>query len=198
VSPITATVTGAAEVTVAITRTVDTQRRLVWAAIEGAGVKLEANVKSDWLSGRALHRQSGRLASSVNTRFRSNDRSATSNTGTNVVYGAAWELGFMRNDLGARAGYARRQKSRDVYGRVSLDVARVSKSGKIITTRRAKTAQGVAFVSNRLRKVGAEKWQPARPFLRPALEELRPSILRDIRNALEEGKGGFGSGPERG
>ncbi len=63
-------------------------------AIRGLGYTLQRAVVSGTLNGGVLNRRSGRLARSVNTRFTEEGDVFRSLTGTALVYGRAWELGF--------------------------------------------------------------------------------------------------------
>ena len=69
-------------------------RARVKAAIRGLGYSLQAAVVGGTLAGGVLNRRSGRLARSVNTRFQESADTYRSLTGTALVYGRAWELGF--------------------------------------------------------------------------------------------------------
>ncbi len=71
-------------------RIMDAVRRTVYAL----GFELERIVKNDTLSGQVLHRRSGDLARSVNTKRSGNATMARASVGTNKVYGRAWQLGF--------------------------------------------------------------------------------------------------------
>jgi hypothetical protein len=157
VSPLTARVVGAREVVANLKATGERQRRAVFEAIERLGLRLEANVKGEWLSGRALHRRTGRLASSVNTRFRTTAHAATSSTGTNVPYGVAYELAFV-GDVAVR-GHTRRTSV--VFGR-HLD---------------HKVLQTVAPYTRSVDMSG-------HMFLKPALEQLRPTVAKELAAAV--------------
>lgn len=137
-------------------------RERLWDSVRMLGLRLQANVQSDWLSGRALHRRTGRLASSVKARFQSTSRSATSTVGTNLSYGRFWELGFH----GMETVRAHTRRFHKVYGR--------------------EVKPGVAQVGAFSRKVD----QAARPFLKPALRELTPTINRELKAAVLSGSKG--------
>jgi hypothetical protein len=66
----------------------------VRAAIRGLGYTLQSAVVGGTLNGGVLNRRSGRLARSVNTRFIEEGDVFRSLTGSALVYGRAWELGF--------------------------------------------------------------------------------------------------------
>ena len=142
-------------------------------AVEQQGIELQNTVRQVYLMGKSLNKRSGRLINSINTRFRGDGRTFTSTTGTALIYGRAWELGFLRNDLGERGGFVRSQTSRSVMG-----------VREELKSRRGKIASGIAFVRPRAAHQGAEQYQPARPFLQPALEERRPSVTAALQAAV--------------
>lgn len=72
----------------------ETMRERLGATIRRLGLSLERKVKLEKLEGQVLHRRSGRLVRSVNTRYRETKGRFESSTGTKLVYGRAWELGF--------------------------------------------------------------------------------------------------------
>jgi hypothetical protein len=140
------------------------QREAVFGQIELLGLRLAHNVSETWLSGRALHRRSGRLASSTETPVVTRTaHSVTSSVGTNVPYGVAFELQFV-GDVVVRA-HTRRTSV--VFGR-HLD-------HEILQT-----------VGPYTRHVDMSGHQ----FLKPALDELRPTITRTIQAALRQAADG--------
>lgn len=139
------------------------------------GLELEKIVKTQKLTGVVLHRQSGDLARSVNTEMISTTTSETARTGTNKSYGRFWELGF--HGIEFVRPHVRHIRSRDSYGRV----AKLTKSGRMTTRRGARTGMGVGFVSGHSRHVD----QPARPFLRSALEDIRPRVAPAILESAQ-------------
>jgi phage gpG-like protein len=166
--PIVARVTGVGQVIERFTATSVAVKRRVFGAVQNLGLRLESNVKSDWLSGHALHRRTGRLASSITSVFKATDASATARVGTNVVYGRVWELGF--TGVVNVGSYTRRVNSRSVYG-----------AGR--HTNKNKVAQGLAYVRPFQRHVH----NAARPFLAPALDEMRGTIHDEIQAAVNAG-----------
>jgi phage gpG-like protein len=96
---IQAKVVGDRQVIVTLRATTDRLRTVVFDTVKRLGLRMEERVKTDWLSGRALHRRTGRLASSINTQFSATAQSATARVGTNVPYGAFWELGFHGTEI---------------------------------------------------------------------------------------------------
>lgn len=84
-------------------------RKNVSEEVRALGLTLERRVKLDKLEGQVLHRRSGRLVRSVNTQFSEpTPDTFTSSTGTRLVYGRAWELGF-HGTVNVR-GFERRTK----------------------------------------------------------------------------------------
>lgn len=67
-------------------------RRYIDATTKRLGLRFEMIVKTQWLAGRALHRRTGTLARSINTRFTITPNESTATTGTNKWYGRLWEL----------------------------------------------------------------------------------------------------------
>ena len=69
------------------------------------GIMLRDYVKANKLTGEVLHVRTGRLRRSITSRTTSEGGTFTGIVGTNVEYGAAWELGFDRKvGAGARGG----------------------------------------------------------------------------------------------
>lgn len=122
-------------------------------------LQVEARSKSSYLRGpRPTHLgvKTGRLISSVTTRMEVSADSVYGICGTNVSYGALWELGFKRRvGAGARGGPR-------------------TLSGKARATYFAKHPPGVKDVA-------------ARPFLSPALADVRPQALDEIKAAYVRG-----------
>ncbi len=127
------------------------------------GVQLQRQVVTGYLSGpRPTHlgRVTGRLAASITgggdtrSRFERNGLVATSYVGTNVSYGAAWENGFSKK-VGAGARGG----------------PRFLTSAAEIQTYFAKHPPGVKQV-------------PARPFLTPALQQMKPMIIAEIQKTV--------------
>lgn len=126
--------------------------------VRALGLTLQRNVVLEKLQGGVLNKRSGRLARSINTRFTDTDASSTSTTGTALIYGRAWELGFT-------------VPARDIFPK---------RAGALFWP-------GAAHP---VRKVHQNaRTEAPRSFLRSALEELRPQILRDLSAAME-GLGG--------
>lgn len=148
---ITTTVVGAAEVVGKFSRAAAEARPALRKRVQGLGIKLQRKIKSEKLSGQVLRAPSGRLRRSINEQTTETAAAVQSSVGTNVVYGAAWELGFDRRvGPGARGGLRARLGG------------------------------------------GGTRHYGARPFLRPALVEMRPEIVTTLQAAatdVAKGKG---------
>lgn len=121
-------------------------RERVGLTVRELGFSLERKVKLEKLEGQVLHRRSGRLARSINTTYRETATTFTSSTGTRLVYGRAWELGF--HGLVHVKSFERRDGS---------------------------------FVRAHSRQMNMN----ARPFLKPALEEMRGMIRQRLTLAMK-------------
>ena len=132
--------------------------------VDMLGVSLQRKVVKSYLSGpRPTHlgRVTGRLASSIArgsgdsaSSFERSGNVATSYVGTNVPYGKAWELGFQRK-IGAGA-----------------------RGGPKSITSPSAIARYFAKHPPGIKQIGA------RPFLRPALAEMKPTIVAEIQKAV--------------
>ncbi len=129
-------------------------RERVSNTVKTLGFMLERKVVLEKLNGQVLKRQTGRLARSINTRFSQDGDTYTSSTGTALVYGRAWELGF---HIPARVIEPKSKKALFWPG----------------------AAHPVRRVNQPARDVAA------RPFLRPALLELAPTIRSMLTKSLE-------------
>lgn len=128
-------------------------RTRVRLAIRGLGLTLQASVVGGALNGGVLNRRSGRLARSVNTRFSEAGDTISSRTGTTLIYGRAWELGF-------------HVPERDIY---PVNGGALFWPG---------AAHPVKHVHQPART------QAARPWLRPTLETMRPTIKATLSLAM--------------
>lgn len=136
---------------------------------QALGFELEARVKAKYLRGpRPTHLGvvTGRLLSSIakggpesRSRFESKPFSATYYVGTNVEYGAAWEFGFSRK-VGAGARGGPRYLSDRAF------------TGSALSTYFSKHPPGVKQIA-------------ARPFLHPALDDMRAHIQEKMSAALK-------------
>jgi len=131
------------------------------AAVQGLGIELQGKVKVK-LSDDVLHVRTGRLRRSITEATTDEGETIASRTGTNVAYGRAWELGFS-GDVAVRA---HERVSSMAFGR---QVA-------------PKTQQ----VSAHTRHVN----MAPRPFLQPALAEMRDRIRERLSTAVAEAANG--------
>ena len=120
--------------------------------------KLEEHVKSDKLSGFPLHRRTGTLRASINSRVTRNGSRITGSVGTNVVYAAVHEYGF--DGMVDVRQYTRHVTQ--VFGRAT---------------------SAIQLVRAHVRHMH----MPERSFLRSSLaemtDEIRKSLLRAVRKA---------------
>lgn len=133
--------------------------------VQALGLELERRVKTNYLRGprpAKLGVVTGRLLSSITrggvdsrTRFESTPDKSVYYVGTNVQYGAMWEYGFER-----KVGAGARGGPRTI------------KSGPALARYFAKHPPGT-------KEVGA------RPFLHPALDDLKPMITEKLGLALK-------------
>lgn len=148
---ITGTVVGAEQVITRLSVTAPQQSlERMRATVRMLGYELERNIKTDWLTGRALKRRTGRLARSINTRFTSTGTSETASVGTNVSYARIWEV------TGSKAFmiYPKNKKALFWPG----------------ARHPVKSVMHPA--------------QAPRPFLKPALNEMRPRIHDQLAAAM--------------
>ncbi len=139
---------------------IDTTLRLAYQA--------QRQVMDTKLSGQVLHVRSGRLRRSINVQSLTEGARVGASTGTNVVYGRFWELGFDGTEN--VSAHTRQLGSRNVY-----DVTRLP-SGRL---RRVQAGSGVAFVRAHPRRVNVSP----RPFLSVVLEEMRAQARQDMTAA---------------
>lgn len=174
---VTARVVGAERVVARFTNEIPAEAyERVGEAVKELGLLLERKVKLEKLEGQVLHRRSGRLVRSINTRFLTPRTGVfLSSTGTSLSYGRAWELGF--HGIVQVRGFARRIRSGDIRGQI----ARLTKTGRLVTRRGKTIAQGVSYVRPHTRRMNMDP----RPFLRPALDEMRPTIKARLEDAVK-------------
>lgn len=117
--------------------------------------------RSPYLRGKALQKRTGRLINSIQPQVEIRGDQVVGSIGTNVVYGRVHELGFRGPvRIGEHARTIRQAFGRAIAPRQ--------------VTVRAHTRQ-VDF--------------PARPFLRPAIEDSLGRIERILAKAIEEALG---------
>lgn len=144
-------------------------------AIDRIGLKMLRRVKFGRLSGQSLGVVTGRLRRSINYKFTETGDTLRGSVGTNVVYGAFWELGPKKSTANVRA-HVRNMEARSTY----LLRKGKQKSGKL-------ASQGIAFVKAHTRDIGNIK---ARPFLKPELEVMRTEIRERLKAAVVGGLNG--------
>jgi phage gpG-like protein len=133
-------------------------RQRVASTVHALGLETLARVKADYLSGQALKVRTGRLRRSINEKFTESGATFTSSVGTNVSYGRFWELGF--------------------HG-----LEEVKQHMRMITMAWGKPVANPHEVTVRAhqRKVN----QAPRPFLQPALEQMKNEIRARLVSAIE-------------
>lgn len=162
---ITGTVVGGAQVELRMLTASERVRLRLREDVQRLGIQLQGKVRTDYLTGQSLRVRTGRLRTSINERTTETATSITSSVGTKVPYGRAWELGFF--GVVAVKAHVRKVKARSTFGRWE-------------DKKRTKTSQGVGFVRPYSRRVSMK----ARPFLRPALEMMRPTIVATLRKSM--------------
>lgn len=133
--------------------------------VTALSIILQGKVRMNYLSGQALHVRSGRLRNSINARTVVEGNTFEGRVGTKIPYGRYWELGF--NGIEHVRQHVRKVNSRSVFG-------------KWEQKKRAKLAQGITVVSQHARTVHVA----ARPFLKPALDAFRPTIMKTLKTSL--------------
>lgn len=161
---INASVTGMQKVVVRMSRARDLRFALASATLRLA-IEAQRKVKDEKLAGQVLKVHSGRLRRSINVRTIEDAGMVGASTGTNVIYGRYWELGF--TGVQSVRGFTREKASNNVN-----QVVR-GPGGKL---KRMRVASGVTFVGAHTREVN----QPARPFLSAVLGEMRDQARADL------------------
>lgn len=164
---ITATIVGAEQVQAWLGGSGTKAHAALKEEVDRLGMKLLRRVKANRLTGQSLKVQTGRLRRSINYRFEETGDTMKGSVGTNVVYGAFWELGPKKTIVSVRA-HVRRMEARSTY----LLKKAGAKAGKL-------AAQGVQFVSAHQRTVKVQ----ARPFLKPELDSMRAEIKQRLTAA---------------
>jgi hypothetical protein len=158
-------VVGAEAVVFRFSHVGDLLREHVQRDVTSLAIELQGKVRSNYLSGQALHVRSGRLRNSINARTVVEVNTFEGRVGTKVPYGRYWELGF--NGIEHVRQHIRKVNSRNVFGAFEQK-------------KRAKLAQGITVVSQHARTVNVS----ARPFLKPALDAFRPTIMKTLKASL--------------
>lgn len=130
-------------------------------AMDRAMATLQAHVKADKLSGQVLKNRTGTLRRSINRRVEVRGLTVEGLVGTNVEYARRHEYGFDGTE-NVRS-FTRLQTH--VFGRELAEPFEVVVQA---FTRHARTLE--------------------RPFLRPALADLRNEILTELGRAVAEGR----------
>ena len=140
----------------------DAIKQEVSQTIDALGLRLINNVVTQKLSGQVLKRKTGRLASSIfrgapdtRSRFELTGTTATSYVGTNVTYGRTWEYG-----ADVKAYTVRPVKAKALHFFI-----------------------GGQEVFAKYANIPAHHLK-AKPFLAPALEEMKPLIMTELTAAL--------------
>jgi phage gpG-like protein len=127
-------------------------------------IEAQRRVMETKLTGQVLHVKTGRLRRSINVQAISESDTVGASTGTNVIYGRFWELGFQGTEQ-VRA-HTRAVKALDVR--------------EWANGRRRKVGSGIAFVRAHTRKVNSAP----RPFLVPVLTEMREKAKAEMTAAV--------------
>lgn len=137
-------------------------QREIFATVDKLGRELILRVVYHKLSGQVLKRRTGRLAASIarnapetRSRFEETAVSATSYVGTNVSYGKTWE-------------YGAHVPAYDIFPK-NRQALRFMMNGKEIF------AKHVHMPARDIK---------ARPFLAPALQEMKPFIIAELQAVL--------------
>ena len=155
---INGTVLGDREVVVRLRTLEDAVRVRVLAAVKGLTYELQDRVVRTKLSGQVLKRRSGNLSQHIYAKVEETANSVTGLVGTNVPYGRVHEYGY-HGPQHVRA-----------FTRVVNKIF-----GKPVNP----TVQHVGAFTRNINI-------PARPFLRPSLEEMRETIHTRITNAVKQ------------
>ena len=129
--------------------------------VERLALKLVAHVKDDYLSGRALNRKTGTLSRSINELTTATDTTVTAKVGANMAaakYAGYWEYGYS----GTEAVREHLRMMTQAFGRPVKDPRAIT-------------------VSAHSRRVN----NPGRPFLRPALADMKSEIVANISRAIK-------------
>jgi phage gpG-like protein len=147
--------------------------------VHALGLKLLAHVKEDYLSGQALNVRSGRLRRSTNEQFTQEGTSYSSSVGTKVSYGRFWELGF--------TGLEQVKAHMRTIGRERIATGQTTtyttKKGVTVTRKRYAEIKTQTQVRAHERRVDVK----ARPFLQPALADMKDEIRARLIGAVEGG-----------
>jgi len=142
--------------------------------VKALGLDLLAKVKEQYLSGSgALNVRSGRLRRSITEASTEDGTTFASSVGSNLAYARFWELGF--HGLEEVKAYMRRTGKH----RVNLGPY-TTKTGK---TRNKWVTEYTGAVPVRAHSRQVD--QDARPFLQPALADMKDEIRARLKGAIE-------------
>jgi hypothetical protein len=131
----------------------ESARSRVRTAVRFLGLSLQRLVVTTNLAGGVLNKRTGRLQRSVNTRFAESGDVFRSATGSKLVYGRAWELGFQTRAF-------------DIYPKAAQALAWPGGIHPVKVVHRPAASHA------------------ARPWLRPALESMRPEVNKVLKLAM--------------
>lgn len=160
-----ATVLGVETVQAKLTDNTALRWERVRQAVADSGAALQGGIREHRLLGQSLNRKTGTLSRSINRRLLNTTLTSTALVGTNLEYGAFWELGF--DGTISVPPHTRRSRSRGKRG------------GK------GKLGSGAPI---QVRGFSYKRVALARPFLSPEMESQSPRIRAAIAAAV--GKAG--------
>lgn len=134
--------------------------------------------KDNYLSGGSLNTRSGRLRRSVNVKNTDDGSTFTSTVGTNLAYGRFWEKGFHGTEQVGE--YTRRNSAQlqDAYRLRGLKSGMLGPRQRYLSSKHK--GEGTIIVHAFTRKVDQE----ARPFLQPALADMKAEIRARLAGAM--------------
>ena len=141
--------------------------------VQRLAIEVQRSVKSDKLSGQALHVRTGTLRRSINQEVTASGGAVTAVVGTNVRYAKVHEFGFDGN-VSVKAHVRRNAQQ--------LKAAlRTRKDGSAYYSR-----NGMRDGSVPVRAHTRHMVVPERSFLRSTLREFKPKIVAEIEAAAKE------------
>jgi HK97 gp10 family phage protein len=153
---ITGTIIGTPETLRTLGNKINDVRADLRRTVEMLAPKLAGNVKRK-LSDDVLHVRTGRLRRSINYEVREDAHGVFGTVGTNVEYAKFQEFGFK----GAESVRAHLRQITQAFGRSILPKQ--------------------VPIKAHTRNVN----HPAHPFLRPALDEMQPEIMAELKGAVD-------------
>lgn len=128
-------------------------------AVLRLAIEAQGKVKAEKLTGQVLHVRTGTLRRSINQRVTETPDGVHASVGTNVEYARIHEYGF----AGPVSVKAHTQLRKAVFGKALTNPRRIA-----------------------IRAHSRNVKMPARPFLRPVLDEMAPRVITDLRTAALE------------